>query len=99
MSDSKVIYKYELPIDDEWHKLPMGKVVHIGRALGDMVHVWIQQYPLEQDWFKYRVVRTGQAVSKWHFYIGTTINEPYVWHVYQQGLPAYNAATGERASA
>ena len=88
MSNSKVVYKYELPIDNEWHKLPVGKVTHVACVNGSPgVTIWIEQRHLERNSFTYRVFGTGHSIGHEHEHVGTEIAGPFVWHVYRQGLP------------
>lgn len=88
MSNSKVVYKYDLPIDDEWHALPMGNIVHVGSAVnGVSIRVWIEQRPLESHALQYRVFGTGHAIEDFHEHVGTTLDGRFVWHIYRRCLP------------
>ena len=90
MSNKKelVVFRYDLPLDDEWHSLPIGKVAMIeSRQREEMlscVGVWIEQRQMEQHAFKYRVFGTGHNIDTPAEHVGSTVAEPFVWHVYRQ---------------
>lgn len=85
----RVIYKYNIPIDDEWHALPGGSVIHTEVFDSQQtVTVWIDQYTEAPDQFFYRAFPTGGNPGPMDEHVGTAIYEGagLVWHVYRQGL-------------
>lgn len=83
----RVIYKYNIPIDDEWHALPGGSVIHTEVFDSQQtVTVWIDQHPDATYQFFYRVFPTGGNPGPADEHIGTATYAGMVWHVYRQGI-------------
>lgn len=84
------IWKYEVPVDDAWHKhyLPKpAKIVHVATQPGGFpgyhtVTFWAEVDPDSRFTVRrsFRVYGTGQDVSGRH--IGTAFDGPFVWHLY-----------------
>lgn len=88
MSDSKVIYKYELPIDDDWHEVPNGHVTMVAMQ-GGYVHIWVEQNPLEQRVTEYRVFGTGHSLEDVGYVVGSVLDGPFAWHVGRKEKPLH----------
>lgn len=40
-SDAPAVYRYEVPVDDSWHRLELsGEVLHVAARSVDVVEVW-----------------------------------------------------------
>jgi len=85
MTNQRQIFKYPVPIDDEWHEIPnrLNSHLHVG-IQGRTVMVWTS--PNEEDapgplmmWAK--VVGTGEPFPMDAGYVGTVQDPPFVWHV------------------
>ena len=87
MSDS--VYRYEVPIDDQWHKISSTKPLHVGCRKDDAVKFWARAlggyYYLE-----YRVYGTGHLIEDSNaIYIGTTYaaaTTAIVWHLLSRSV-------------
>lgn len=82
-----VIYRFEVPVDDQWHKIPLtGDILHVGCRRPEMVEFWALHYPSDEAmdrWF--RVVGTGHPIEprlSWT-YVGTALvpSADLVWHL------------------
>lgn len=91
---SRAVYKYEIPVDDEWHGVTMplpAKVVHVACTGGfGTVYVWAEVAPdsTETATRKMQVFGTGHALPDGAVYVGTAPAGPFVWHVYAEALRA-----------
>lgn len=91
---NRAIFKYELPIDDEWHQLVMplpARVYHVAvnhmavtAATQSSVYLWAEVSPSgkKRGARLFRVFGTGQDIPEGAVYVGTTLDGPFVWHVY-----------------
>jgi len=86
MTDPR-IFRYEVPVDDQWHAIPLGgHVLAVAARTPELVEFWALtpggEHP-EPRWF--RVVGTGQPLpnsAKWT-HRGTTLaaGGQLVWHL------------------
>ena len=62
MPHDRSIHRYEVPVDDQWHRLQLGgDPVHVATRRGDVVEVWAWSDPHVIDrWF--RVYATGEPI-------------------------------------
>lgn len=86
----KVIYKYEidLSVPDVTLSLPFGaEVVKVGTQRPGAVTFWIEQEqncPSElYENRRFFIYGTGHPIRATAKYVGTTLDEPYVWHLYE----------------
>lgn len=86
MSDH--IYRYEVPVDDQWHKLPAEYPLMVGSRERGVVEFWclnIDNRPRE-----YRVYGTGHAIDGEPVYEGSTYDgstNSLVWHLFSRMVP------------
>jgi hypothetical protein len=87
---SRAIFKYEIPVDDQWHDVPTplpAKIVHVACIGGfGTVNVWAEVTPdgTETATRKMRVFGTGFDIPEGAVYVGTAPAGPFVWHVYAE---------------
>lgn len=84
---SKMVFKYEVPVDGEWHELRLpipGRVVHVGCQRAAAVCFWAE-VPSEggTESSAFRVFGTGHEAPEDAEYVGTA-QAPggLVWHLY-----------------
>jgi hypothetical protein len=86
---TRVVYKYEVPVDDEWHEIRTpgtATFLHVGNQGGHGVQLWaeVAKVNLGVAVRKVRVFGTGQNIPDGAIYVGTTMAGPFVWHVYAE---------------
>lgn len=60
-----------------------GPVVHVGRDMGGEVCVWIDGDLEDTSMRAFRVFGTGQEIPADAVHVGSWIELPFVWHVYE----------------
>lgn len=82
----KTIFKYEVPIDDQIHTIPLpsyAKVLHVGMQQEGHVTFWafiLTDRPTIDRY--YTVVGTGQAIEHGVLqFVGSVFDGPFVWHL------------------
>jgi hypothetical protein len=83
------VFRYELPVDDEIHDVPAGKVLMVNAPRLDVVEVWIETEGGEFGQ-GLTVVGTGHEVQEAWTHVGSCIYQlsvvtRLVWHVYRVG--------------
>jgi hypothetical protein len=79
-----VIYRYEIPVDDRWHDLPLrGPIIHVASRQPDVVEVWAlhnASAPLRAN--RFIVIGTGHPFPADGGYLATAL-APHglVWHL------------------
>jgi len=87
---SKTVFKYAIPVDDQWHEVPTplpARIVHVACTGGfGTVFVWAEVDPEgpETSSRKMRVFGTGHPIPDDATYVGTAPTGPFVWHVYAE---------------
>lgn len=83
------IYRYEVPVDDQWHKFQLtGSLLHVGCRDPRIVEFWaFHRDDWNPWWIKLRVVGTGQNLPEGGGYIGTAYSPDgkLVWHLIEDG--------------
>jgi hypothetical protein len=85
------VFRYEVPVDDEWHEVQLtGPIVHVAAHFGQVspLHFWALSGVGEPHPARLRVFGTGHQVPDDAEYRGTAIIEPLVWHLFEELLPA-----------
>jgi hypothetical protein len=82
------VLRWVVPVDDAWHRVGAGKVLHVACRLDDptMVHVWTEEHgaPVTPT-RKVRVYGTGHVIGpEAGDYLGTGQAGPLVWHVFEE---------------
>jgi hypothetical protein len=82
------IYRYEVPVDDEWHEFDLtGDVLHVAARQVDTVEFWSLNEPDQlAETCRFRVVGTGHLVDPNWVHRGTAIapGGMLVWHLMQE---------------
>lgn len=90
---TRAVYKYEIPVDDQWHGSTMplpAQIVHAASQSRGVVCLWAEVAPdsTESAVRAFRVFGTGQPIPEGAVYVGSALDGPYVWHVYAEALKA-----------
>lgn len=90
---TRTIYKYSVPVDDEWHEISMpgpARVLHVECQGGfGTVNLWAE-VDIEGEGSTVRRMRaygTGMALPDNAVYVGSSLAGPFVWHVYAEVSP------------
>ena len=81
------IYRYELPGDDEWHPYRIGSwPLHFALRRRLTIDFWANA--AEDSGAPYlvelRTFGTGHDIPDDAAYLGTVVDEPFVWHVFSR---------------
>lgn len=81
------IYRYEVPVDDQWHTITCGPPLHVACRRHDVVEFWA--YPLGEgadkfvDEQRFRVYGTGHPIPDEVIHVGTALTPGgLVWHLH-----------------
>jgi hypothetical protein len=80
------VFHYEVPVDDDWHDVELtGPIVHVATRQGaySPLHVWALAEIGQKYTARLRVFGTGHKVPDYVMYRGTAIQEPVVWHLFE----------------
>lgn len=81
----KRILKTEIPIDDQWHTVETGDVLHVGQQRDMAVTFWWEE-TADVRTRRLRVFGTGREVPDATTYVGTVqANDGLVWHLFEEG--------------
>lgn len=89
---TRAIYKYSVPVDDQWHEVSMpgpARVLHVdGQGGLYTVNLWaeVDITAFGSTVRNMRVFGTGQALPEGAAYVGSTLAGPFVWHLYAEPL-------------
>ncbi len=79
------IFRYEVPVDDQWHVLELrGDVVHVAARRPDVVEVWAEHRhdSTRKLTRRFRVYGTGQPdVEGMHVGTAVAADGRLVWHL------------------
>lgn len=77
------IYRYEVPVDDEWHAIECSPALHVDCRELTVVEFWAHPAPEGTKARKFRVYGTGQEIDKAAMYVGTALapGGGLVWHL------------------
>ncbi|OKK06426.1 hypothetical protein AMK26_10415 [Streptomyces sp. CB03234] len=82
------IYRYEIPVDDQWHELELtGAVLHTAARTPDVVELWALHTTSPTPRRSFRVFGTGQPLPAEPLrHVGTalTAHGALVWHVMER---------------
>lgn len=92
------VYRYEIPVDDEWHELKIGEILHVAARTPHFVEIWTLAVEVPLTTVELRVFGTGQPLPSGYGgaplrYLGTalpTYAPELVWHLFRR-----MAGTGE----
>lgn len=86
------IYRYEVPVDDNVHTIPLtGQVLHVGCRKTDVVEFWALHTDASEEKRHFVVVGTGQPLvplGRTAEYVGTAYapSGGLVWHLLEVTL-------------
>jgi hypothetical protein len=76
------IFRYEVPVDDEWHGYDLrGAVFHVAGRRTDVVEFWALHKDMPSYRREFRVFGTGQPLEDGR-YVGTVVHSALVWHLF-----------------
>lgn len=86
MSTTRIAFRWVVPVDDQWHPIGGGDVLHVATRLPGAVEVWTLETTTTEPLSKPRAVRvygTGHPIHDRDVeHIGTTLVGHLVWHVF-----------------
>jgi hypothetical protein len=87
VTDFDVIYRYEVPVNDEWyvHRLS-GAIVHVASRKHGVVEFWARMTGGPLVARSFRVYGTGQPLPERVVHRGTALDGNFVWHL-MEGQP------------
>lgn len=83
----RAIYKYQVPVDGQIHdySIPTGAIVRHVDQQGNYPHLWVEvQSDAPTVTRTFRVFGTGHPIPDGFVYVGSTMDGPFVWHVFEQ---------------
>jgi hypothetical protein len=94
------IFRYEIPVDDQWHELQLsGAVHHVAcRDRADIVEVWALHSGGPTVARSFRVYGTGQPLPDHRVtYLGTALASggAIVWHLMERLVAPDDTAKGQ----
>lgn len=76
------IFKYTVPVDDQWHRIESGHALHVAAQSVNTVCFWaIHTDDADPLAWEYRAFGTGHPLPKRTAYVGTAVIAPFVWHL------------------
>ncbi|WP_449353671.1 DUF7352 domain-containing protein [Streptomyces malaysiensis] len=82
------IYRYEVPVDDQWHQLELcGDILHVAARTPYRVELWTLHGAGPTSTRTFRVVATGQPLpDEYTTYRGTAIvpGGQLIWHLLER---------------
>lgn len=76
------IWRFTVPVDDAWHELRCGLILHVASRVPDAVEMWAPPGFMPR-WF--RVIGTAQILDEPTVWRGTAVIGGLVWHVVESG--------------
>lgn len=83
----KTIYRYTVPVDDQWHTLKLdGAIHHVAARQPDTIEIWALHTGGEFAFDRHlRVFGTGQPMDDECRYVGTALaTGGLVWHLMER---------------
>ena len=75
-----MIYRYEVPVDDQEHEITTGPPLFVASRRPDVVEFWADPHVLSYN-RRYFVVGTGHPIPPGAVYVGTALIGPFAWHL------------------
>ncbi|MGW6790012.1 DUF7352 domain-containing protein [Streptomyces chartreusis] len=80
------IFKYVVPVDDQWHRIESGHALHVAAQGTATVCFWAMHGDGNALTWEYRVIGTGQPLPDEASYVGTVVVSPFVWHLVKRAV-------------
>jgi hypothetical protein len=90
------IWRHEVPIDDQWHLVACGRVLHVDARTSGVVEFWALHWTPTVDRplppaREFRVFGTGHPLPGHHLghkvnHVGSVAIGPFVWHLMETAL-------------
>jgi hypothetical protein len=79
------VYRYEVPVDDGDHTHTLtGPIVHVDCRRHGLVEFWAIHSGVERGAARrFRAYGTGAPVPPGHRHVGTALDGPLVWHLFE----------------
>jgi hypothetical protein len=87
LAEGEPIFRFEVPVDDDWHALLAGTPLHVASRRSRVVEFWATPSPALRE---FRIVGTGHPAPGDVTYWGTAVTEYLVWHLVERTAPAVN---------
>lgn len=77
------IYRYEVPVDDQWHAHEVsGPILHVSGRTAHTVEFWAVHQDGATRRGEFRAFGTGQPLPDDVQYVGTVVHPGLVWHLF-----------------
>lgn len=86
----KSVYRYQVPVDDQWHEHNLiGAILHVHCRTVDVVEFWALSTAGVPMTRSFRVFGTGQGIPDATEWRGTALSpgEQLVWHLFEAIAP------------
>ena len=84
---SITVFKYPLALSQAYHrlKMPKGAIIrHVGTQTLGFITMWAEiDREADEETRIFTIVPTGGDVPENSVYVGSTIDQPFVWHLYE----------------
>ncbi len=91
------IYRYEVPVDDQWHEHPLsGGIVHVAGRRHAVVEFWARHTGGPTVPRQFRVFGTGHPMPEGLDHRGAVLDGPFVWHLMEAPVSGNSPAIGGR---
>ena len=81
--------RYTIPVNDEPQQFPAGKILHLARhrtmPSNGILEVWVEVETPVTNLQTLQVIGTGQDIPDGAQHLATTLDGPFVWHLYRLG--------------
>ena len=90
----KRVLKWDVPVDSRFHDIGAGKVIHVGVQLPQQTMTTVQVWTEEDENAEVPTREaiafgTGQDIPNELLHAGTTLDGPFVWHIYAKASPSW----------
>ena len=79
---SERIFRFEVPVDNQWHRLPAQYTLSVGSRIPGVVEFWCRE--TDNNDMEYRVYGTGHPIECEFLYEGSVYDastNSLVWHL------------------
>lgn len=79
---SRRVLKWDVPVDDEWHPMGRGPVLHVACQRKSVVAVWTDEHNGTAPDRHVKAFGTGQQIPTDLHAIGSVLDGMFVWHLF-----------------